>query len=83
MKAAIHAGVQVMLEEYGIEVGEVQDLVIAGGFGSFIDLASAARIGLFPSELLDRARAVGSDGLAGVMAVKRKSNRCSTWNIFA
>ena len=35
-------------------------LTFAGGFGNYIDKASAAAIGLFPPELLDRAKEVGN-----------------------
>ena len=35
-------------------------LTLAGGFGNYIDKASAAAIGLFPQELLDKAKEVGN-----------------------
>ena len=35
-------------------------LTFAGGFGNYIDKASAAAIGLFPQELLDKAKEVGN-----------------------
>ena len=68
-KAAICAGALTLLEVYGIDLAEVDELLIAGGFGSSIDVRAAARIGLFPSGLADRARSVGNAAGEGASAV--------------
>ena len=47
-KGAIHAGVEALLESTGTEPGEVAEVVIAGAFGSFLNLQSAIDIGLLP-----------------------------------
>ena len=59
-KAAIAAGIQVLMHYAGITVTEVKSLALAGGFGSYLDLKSAARIGLFPKSLLSTAKALGN-----------------------
>lgn len=66
-KAAICAGVRSLAHEAGREAGEIEELLLAGGFGSFINCESAGRIGLIPPELVQRARAVGN--AAGMGAV--------------
>ncbi|MGI6221427.1 MAG: ASKHA domain-containing protein [Coriobacteriales bacterium] len=68
-KAAICGGVLTLLDEYGIGMGDVDELLIAGGFGSHIDVGNAARIGLFPPELAGRARSVGNAAGEGASAV--------------
>ena len=69
-KAAIAAGIQVLLHFAGIKEEDVKHLVLAGGFGSYMDLKSAARIGLFPKILLPVAKALGNTaGEGAVMAV--------------
>ncbi|MGI6218156.1 MAG: ASKHA domain-containing protein [Coriobacteriales bacterium] len=68
-KAAVCAGVWTLLDEYGIGIDDVDQLLIAGGFGAHIDLPHATRIGLFPRELLDRAKAVGNSAGEGASAV--------------
>lgn len=59
-KAAVAAGIEVLIKEYGCSVAQIDVLKIAGGFGSFINKKSAAEIGLFPAELLDKAVSVGN-----------------------
>lgn len=59
-KAAIRSGIDIMLEEAGIEVEDVQQWVIAGAFGTYLDLESAIRIGMFPLVPLERFWQVGN-----------------------
>lgn len=67
-KGAIAAGVQLLLEAYGISCGKIGALLLAGGFGSYIRPESAARIGLIPGELLPVTRAVGNAAAQGAQA---------------
>jgi uncharacterized 2Fe-2S/4Fe-4S cluster protein (DUF4445 family) len=63
-KAAIAAGIDAISDG-----GDPPDRVyLAGGFGSLVDPRSAARIGLIPPALADRAVAVGNASLAGATA---------------
>lgn len=64
-KAAIAAGIQVLLEEAGIREEEVRTLYIAGGFGSHLNAASAAAIGLYPASMQDKVRSIGNASLSG------------------
>ena len=64
-KGAIAAGVRVLLDAYGIQPGQVGQLLLAGGFGSYLRPESAARIGLIPAELLPVTRAVGNCAAEG------------------
>jgi len=59
-KGAIAAGIEVLFKEYGCTPCNIDALTFAGGFGNYIDKASAAAIGLFPQELLDKAKEVGN-----------------------
>ena len=59
-KGAIAAGIEVLFKEYGCTPCNIDVLTFAGGFGNYIDKASAAAIGLFPQELLGRAKEVGN-----------------------
>lgn len=59
-KGAIAAGIEVLFKEYGCMPCNIDVLTFAGGFGNYIDKASAAAIGLFPQELLDKAEEVGN-----------------------
>ncbi|MCL2126531.1 MAG: ASKHA domain-containing protein, partial [Oscillospiraceae bacterium] len=59
-KSAIAAGIQTLLRNVGIEQEQVKQFVLAGGFGSFMDQYSAARIGLFPSCFLPVSQTLGN-----------------------
>ena len=64
-KGAIRAGIEILLEEAGIEDQDIELFVVAGAFGTYLDLESAIRIGMFPD--LPRAcfRQVGNAAGSG------------------
>lgn len=64
-KSAICAGMLTLLGVENIDVAELPRLIIAGGFGSFLNLHSAARMGLYPPELESHASAIGNAALVG------------------
>ena len=64
-KAAVAAGIRVLLKKSGTALDEVQGLYLAGGFGSFLDAQSAASIGMLPPELACKTTALGNMSLAG------------------
>lgn len=64
-KAAIAAGIELLLRHAGVQAEDVSCLYLAGGFGSHLDLRSAAAIGLIPEALVPRARVIGNAALAG------------------
>ena len=79
-KAAICAGVQVLLLRAGITANQVEHLLLAGGFGSGIRADSAAAIGLFPPELADRVQVIGNGAGMGACACllsPEMRHRCS------
>lgn len=64
-KAAICAGILTLLDSHDMGTDDIDALLVAGGFGSFLNIEAAARIGLFPEELLDRASSVGNAAVEG------------------
>jgi len=65
-KGAIRAGLEILLLRAGISADEVDAWIIAGAFGTYLDLAAAQRIGMFPRQPLQRFHQVGN--AAGVGA---------------
>lgn len=59
-KAAIAAGVNVLLARLGLAASDLQEVLLAGSFGSYINPASARAIGLVPWASLERIVAVGN-----------------------
>lgn len=67
-KSAIAAGINTLLYKSGLKINDIDKVIVAGGFGSFIDKKSACDIGLLPKEKLDSTHAIGN--AAGMGAIK-------------
>ena len=65
-KAAIGAGVDLLLELAGLVAQDVDRFVLAGAFGQSVDVASAVAIGLLPPLPRERYVQVGNAAGAGV-----------------
>lgn len=75
-KAAVAAGIRVLLKKSGTDMDEIGGLYLAGGFGSFLDPKSAAAIGMLPRELADKTTVSGNASLEGAgMALKDEGAR--------
>jgi uncharacterized 2Fe-2S/4Fe-4S cluster protein (DUF4445 family) len=59
-KSAIRVGIDVLLAECGIGVGAIDEFIVAGAFGTYLDLNSAIRIGMFPDLPRERFQQVGN-----------------------
>jgi uncharacterized 2Fe-2S/4Fe-4S cluster protein (DUF4445 family) len=62
-KAAISTGWTLLMEELGLEHRDIQQVLLAGSFGSYLSAASAVRIGLVPT--LPVLRIVAAGNVAG------------------
>jgi uncharacterized 2Fe-2S/4Fe-4S cluster protein (DUF4445 family) len=75
-KGAIRAGIQMLLEGLGSPENEIDRVIIAGAFGTYLDVDSAVSIGMFPSLPLDRFHQVGNAAGSGArMALVSRSKR--------
>ncbi len=69
-KAAIRAGIQVLLDMAGCTENDIRQVIIAGAFGTYIDISSAVAIGMLPPLPLNRFRQVGnSAGMGAKLAL--------------
>jgi uncharacterized 2Fe-2S/4Fe-4S cluster protein (DUF4445 family) len=66
-KAAIRAGIEILISHYGTKIQQLHKVYLAGGFGYKMDIEKAAIIGLLPEELKDRIITVGNSSLAGAI----------------
>jgi uncharacterized 2Fe-2S/4Fe-4S cluster protein (DUF4445 family) len=64
-KGAIYSGCMTLLEEVGLTVHDLQRVILAGGFGSYVDLEKAITIGLLPEMDLDKIIFIGNGSLLG------------------
>lgn len=66
-KAAVRAGLEVLLARAGLCCSDVGKVFLAGGFGYFLNAGKAAKIGLLPEALSEKAEAVGNTALYGTL----------------
>ncbi|MCU0588747.1 MAG: ASKHA domain-containing protein [Syntrophobacteraceae bacterium] len=64
-KGAIFSGYQTLLEEVGLTLDNIDKIVLAGGFGSFVDLEKAMVIGLLPETDPEKITFIGNGSLLG------------------
>ncbi|MBQ9250035.1 MAG: DUF4445 domain-containing protein [Oscillospiraceae bacterium] len=64
-KAAVAAGISVLLKKAGLRVEDLDRLYLAGGFGTYMDAKSAAAIGMLPEALAGKTVLLGNASLAG------------------
>lgn len=64
-KAAVCAGIRLMIEQSGFTPADIENVYIAGGFGNFLDVGHAFSIGLLPGELRGKAKMVGNTSGTG------------------
>jgi uncharacterized 2Fe-2S/4Fe-4S cluster protein (DUF4445 family) len=64
-KAAVYAGAETLLESLGLSAASVEQILVAGAFGNYLDAESAVTIGLLPDVPLERIRFVGNTAVAG------------------
>lgn len=59
-KAAIRAGVSILMKDLGISLEELDRVLLAGAFGNYISKASALQIGLLPNIPMEKIDTVGN-----------------------
>lgn len=75
-KAAIRSGLEILLVEAGIRAEDVDRVLVAGAFGTYISIPNAIEIGMFPPIPLDRFEQVGNAaGMGAVQALISKPHR--------
>jgi uncharacterized 2Fe-2S/4Fe-4S cluster protein (DUF4445 family) len=64
-KAAIYAGVSVLLREVGLAPDAIRKVYIAGGFGNFLDVEKAIILGMLPDMPLEKFVFLGNTSVTG------------------
>ena len=64
-KAAIYAGYSVMAESVGVPLESVEQFLIGGSFGKYINVEKAIQIGLLPDMPWDRFQFLGNTSVRG------------------
>jgi uncharacterized 2Fe-2S/4Fe-4S cluster protein (DUF4445 family) len=75
-KAAIYSGIRLLLKESGNTEDDLDLVIIAGAFGTYLDIESAITIGMFPQLSTERFIQVGNAAGTGArMALLSSSKR--------
>lgn len=77
-KAAIFAGIKILLKEVDISQEDIQKILLAGAFGNFIDKENAIRIGLIPYLPLKRIKLIGNAAGRGAEMALMSTNMRKT-----
>jgi uncharacterized 2Fe-2S/4Fe-4S cluster protein (DUF4445 family) len=64
-KGAIASGIAMLQHVAGLDDAHVSELMLAGGFGNYLSIASAVRVGLIPDLPRERIRYVGNAASLG------------------
>jgi len=64
-KGAIFAGIRTMLAQVQLDIADIGSVYIAGGFGKYINITDAVKIGLLPDLPHDKYRYVGNSCIKG------------------
>jgi uncharacterized 2Fe-2S/4Fe-4S cluster protein (DUF4445 family) len=64
-KGAVYSGCITLIEEVGLTIDDIERVILAGGFGSYIDLEKAMTIGLIPETDPERVTFIGNGSLMG------------------
>ncbi|MCP5074221.1 MAG: ATP-binding protein, partial [Rhodobacteraceae bacterium] len=75
-KAAILGGVVALANRAGVAVEDISRFSLAGGFGNYLDIRNARRVGLFPDLATNQIHYISNAaGLGALMALTRESER--------
>ena len=81
-KGAMRTGIDVLLEVNALVPNHIDQVIIAGAFGSYIDVASAIAIGMLPDLPLERFRQVGNAaGMGAKLALISRQKRAEAQSI--
>ena len=64
-KGAMYSGALTLLEEVGLTIQDLDTIILAGGFGSYVDLEKAMVIGLLPEIDPEKVIYMGNSSLLG------------------
>jgi uncharacterized 2Fe-2S/4Fe-4S cluster protein (DUF4445 family) len=67
-KGAIYAGFSVLTTSVGLDLADVEEVLIGGAFGKYIDIEKAIQIGLLPDMPWERFRYLGNTSALGAFA---------------
>lgn len=68
-KGAMYAGYITLLSEVGLTMNDIEEVIIAGGFGNYINIEKSITIGLLPDLPLEKFKFIGNGSLLGARLI--------------
>jgi uncharacterized 2Fe-2S/4Fe-4S cluster protein (DUF4445 family) len=66
-KGAVYAGFTVLAQSVGVDLASVEQILIGGAFGQYINVEKAVQIGLLPDLAWEKFHFLGNTALAGAL----------------
>ncbi|MBA7521882.1 Na(+)-translocating NADH-quinone reductase subunit F [subsurface metagenome] len=66
-KGAIRAGIELLMKEANINTGDIQEVLLSGVFGNYINREKAVILGLIPPFPLERIHFIGNGAMGGAL----------------
>ena len=73
-KGAMYAGYLTLLNEVGLSMSDLEEVIIAGGFGNYINIEKSITIGLLPDLPLNKFKFIGNGSLLGARLICLSNN---------
>ena len=68
-KAAIYSATAILVKHMNLDFSKIKKIFIAGGFGTYLDIDNAVRIGLLPDLERTKFTFIGNSALAGARQI--------------
>ena len=75
-KAAIYSAIDTMLDALEFDADSIDQVLVAGGIGSGIDMDNAVAIGMLPNVAREKFHYIGNSALSGAYAMALSDDAC-------
>lgn len=82
-KAALSAGVELLLKEAGINASDIRNVYLTGGLGYHINLYKMQRLGLFKNLAINQFQKITNSALSGAIYNLKQANRAEIPSILS
>jgi len=72
-KSAIRAGTESVIKKGGLEIKDIDNVFISGGFGFYINIENAIVTGLIPKEFSKKIKIIGNSSLGGLIKIVKEN----------
>ena len=73
-KGAIRAGIDILIENAKLKIKDIDQIIMAGAFGTYLDISSSIEIGMFPDIPINRFRQIGNAAGIGAKQILISKN---------